>query len=469
MNGQSAPENQWAQDSENGNQVTGDSPTQADQSQANQSVYNNQPGYGPGINQPDYAQSGYGQFGTNQPGYGQPGANQPGYNQSGYGQASYVQPGYGQPGATQYGSQSGSPWGSAWTQAGPSGAPTSPGGTNPNFTGFPPPDVRGPVIAFRPLTVGNLIEGAFAAIRQNLQVLFGFSVNIMVGFGLIAGIASAITGSNLLSLDAFNEYISYSQYSQLSANLYGPWMYDMLPQTSLTAALMSVVFTLLYAVAQLFITGIAVTSVSRSVIGVNQTFKEVSATLRKRAWSLLGATLLSGILPALPLLVVQAALLPVMGANRGGLTAAYLLLTLITLVFYLVFVVLFVFAPSIAVLEEVGPLAALRRSLTITKRAFWRTVGRLLLLAIMVGIVSGVATAIFVSMWMAGSDLLGSAILLFVQVFVTCVVSGLAFSFGACGMALMYIDERIRFEGLGPVLHQAFLDNYGRGRETQNA
>src|SRR6202035_3217258 len=110
-------------------------------------------------NGPDYGQGGYPPPGYPPPGYGAPGYGQPGYGQPGYGQPGYGQPGYAQPGfggPPRYGRPGyGPPYGQqAYGQA-------VYGAGRPAGGGWAPPAPMPGGVPLRPLTVGDMLSGAF--------------------------------------------------------------------------------------------------------------------------------------------------------------------------------------------------------------------------------------------------------------------------------------------------------------------
>src|ERR1700678_140719 len=110
-----------------------------------------QPGYGPGPNA--------------EPGYHQgPPFGQPGYGQQGYGQQGYGQQGYGQP---QYG---GGPYGQ-WV----------------------PPAPKPGVIPLRPLNVGEILDGAFNAVRRNPKATVGLAAIVMTVSGIFTAVIGLLT------------------------------------------------------------------------------------------------------------------------------------------------------------------------------------------------------------------------------------------------------------------------------------
>ena len=119
------------------------------------------------------------------------------------------------------------------------------------------------------------------------------------------------------------------------------------------------------------------------------------------------------------------------------------------------------FATLIAVVEGATPPTALRRSWTLTKGAFWRVLGRMLLMSIIVSIVVGLLGGTISVVIMFATSVLPWAVTAFLLALVSALVSGLAMPFSASYTSLMYVDERIRKENLGPVLAQAFDASHG--------
>ena len=122
-----------------------------------------------------------------------------------------------------------------------------------------------------------------------------------------------------------------------------------------------------------------------------------------------------------------------------------------------VLMALFVVTAPVIGAEDLGPVAALRRSARLTRRAFWRVLG-IALLSIVVEEMFVTAVAILptlVSAWL-GTDGIGWVLSVAVNLLTTMVtlpiVAGITVS--------LYLDLRIRTEGLD--LELAAIDAFRR-------
>ena len=117
------------------------------------------------------------------------------------------------------------------------------------------------------------------------------------------------------------------------------------------------------------------------------------------------------------------------------------------------------FAPMCAVLEEIGPVASLKRSWSLVKGEFWPTLGRFLLmnlvigfiggfLGFVIGLIGGLVTVVVTS---NPTSPIGLAI----SMFFVMLGSGLLLPFSAAFETLIYTDLRIRKENFAAVLAQA--------------
>lgn len=382
------------------------------------------PRYGQYGQQPPQPEPQYGQ-------YGQPGAapEQPAPR---YGQ--YAAPGqqgqYGQYG--QYG------------QAGQYGQPTAPTwGPGPGMPAQPG------IVPLRPLNIGEILDGAFRAIRANPKVMFGLSLIVMAAVAVI---------DTLIVLTFFDD---------LGALLDGTLDPAMVSaDDALALSLGSGVAGLVSAVAATFgttvLTGLLILSVSEAVLGRVIELPALWRRAKGQIWRLIGQTVLVGLLVAasmVALLVVTILLVSAAvanGDNAGLVALVVVLIALAALVLYAwVYVKLALAAPSL-MLERVGIVASLGRSWRLTKGQFWRVLGILLTAAVIV-VVANVALAVPVSVLSAlffSADPFAVGALLFTNV-ANVLISALTVPFMAAVTALVYIDVRMRTEGLDVALAQA--------------
>lgn len=387
----------------------------------------------------------YGQYGQPAPQPGEeapqdgPVAPQPGPPDPQYGQYGQPAPQYG-----QYGQPAPQPgqYGQLTPRYGQYGAPAAPG---PAPFGFAGPRQPG-IIPLRPLNVGEILDGAFRAIRANPKVMFGFSLVVMGVIGVLeAVVLGAFMDQALLVLE--DPTVSLAELGALSL---GSTVAGF--ATSLATFLASVVLT-----------GILIVSVSQSVLGRTLPVGEVWGQVKGRVWRLIGLTLLLGLLTVAAVVVVVLVVLAVVGAtalgNDGGSVAVAVVVSILAILGGAVLMVFFVVRLGIAapalVLERTGVLAAVRRSWSLTAGSFWRIFGILALAWIIVTVLTWalMVPVTFVSFLGTGvatspAYLLGSTVL-------SVLISALTTPFLAAVEALVYIDVRIRREGLDVELARA--------------
>ena len=399
-----------------------------------QQGYGAQPGYG--AQQGYAAPQGYGA----QQGYAAPQAAQ-GYGaQQGY-------PGYTAPQAAQgYGAQP-----SYGAQPGYNAQPGASGYSTTNRWGW---QAKPGIIPLRPLTMGDLFSGAFEAIRSNPKVLFGFTVVIMLLVSLITSVSILLSGLGYESV-ANTDYDPQALQQSLEdrSNVLLLQMISSMVQWIVTFAGTSI------------LTGLLASTVSQMTVGRNLTLSEAWAMTRKRLGSLLGSFALTAVITMIPVILwivaVFASIAVVANGNRDMWWLSLLAFAAIIPIFILVyfFQIKLLFAPICAVLEEIGPVASLKRSWSLVKGEFWPTLGRFLLMNLIVGfiggfigfvigLIGGLASVVLTS---DPSSPVGSAIAMFFVM----LGSSLLLPFSASFETLMYTDLRIRKENFAAVLAQA--------------
>ena len=398
-----------------------------------QQGYGAQPGYGAqqGYAAPQAAQ-GYGA----QQGYTAPQAPQ------GYG----AQQGYTAPQAPQgYGAQP-----SYGAQPGYNAQPGASGYSTTNRWGW---QAKPGIIPLRPLTIGDLFSGAFEAIRSNPKVLFGFTVVIMLLVSLIASVSILLSGLGYESVtSAANDPQALQRSTTDEANALLLRMISSMVQWIVTFAGTSI------------LTGLLASTVSQMTVGRKLTLSEAWAMTRKRLGSILGSFALTALITATPIvlwIVAVFASIAVVDGNRDMWWLSLLALAAIIPIFILLFFfqIKLLFAPMCAVLEEIGPVASLKRSWSLVKGEFWPTLGRFLLMNLLIGFIGGfigfVIGLIGGLVTFAATSDPSSPIGLAISMFFVMLGSGLLLPFSASFETLMYTDLRIRKENFAAVLAQA--------------
>jgi hypothetical protein len=112
----------------------------------------------------------------------------------------------------------------------------------------------------------------------------------------------------------------------------------------------------------------------------------------------------------------------------------------------IVLAVLWLFAPVVSVVEGRGTRDSLRRSVEITRRCFWWTLGAYLLIQVTVALAASLAGTVLGLPFMGLDGTAG----IVSQGVVTLLVTTALQPIGYLGIALMYLDRRVRAEGAWP-------------------
>jgi hypothetical protein len=288
------------------------------------------------------------------------------------------------------------------------------------------------------LGLADIFDGAFRSIRFAPSVMFGLTAVVMVVAAIAQTVPTYLMEIAPLMGDAYGETLDYGLNSLLTGGI--GMIVSFLATTILSGMLT-------YAVAQ-------------GAIGRRVTVGSAWRTVRGRVPALIGLSLLIG------LMVLAAALLPFavmiaglaladLGKMVGaGVAVIFLgLLALFAACFWVV--VRTMLAPAAVVLEGQGVIAAIKRGWRLSSRRFWRLFGIYLLTSLIVGVVSGIfSVPMSIAMGLAvfeGSPALGAAAL----TLGTALAGTITTPFTASVVALLYIDSRIRSEGLDLTLMSA--------------
>jgi hypothetical protein len=331
----------------------------------------------------------------------------------------------------------------AWQQPGAPGAPPQPGwgsGTGA-YTAASPQSPKPGIIPLRPLGVGEILDGAIAAMRRHWRVMLGLSA-------VVAALTQVISVPVkwLLLHDAIDTSVSTSSNADPEGDL-----------TVLAGAVTSGgIEAVITAFAVLVLSGILTAAVSRAVLGQRISAREAWDRTRPRIPALLGVTGLV-ILIALGLAVVclvPGILLAVAGSPRVAVGLALVVGVPVFLVAVVYLYTAFALAPPAVVLERQSPVAALRRSRALVKGSWWRTFGILLLVNIIAQVLAGILLtpfqllALFVA-YLSGDEMNVYALVpLLVTALGTIIAATITWPFTAVATALLYVDRRMRREAL---------------------
>ena len=347
-------------------------------------------------------------------------------------------------------------WGGQPVWGPPPGAqpvpPQSPWATPPYHPDGSPPPYRQAmyvappkpgIIPLRPLLFGEILDGSFQTIRRNAKAMLGASLLAQSLAAVLTAVLAAISANSEGSLATWMEGLNRQELASVGLGFAGGIL------------LFSVLTLFISAVLQ----GAMVVPVARSVLNRPTGFRQMWTLARPRAGALLrlaGLLLVAWVLAvllfaALSVLLVSA----VGGVGVLVLIPAGLACLALTIWIYIKLMV----APAAVVIEELGALDGVRRSWELTRGNWWRILGITLVVGIMVRVVAQVVMipVSLLSAFYSGvvsphggpEQALAAAVVVGVAtVIVSALVGAVGYAFQTSVMALLYLDLRMRKDGL---------------------
>ncbi|GAA1592704.1 hypothetical protein GCM10009678_88610 [Actinomadura kijaniata] len=303
----------------------------------------------------------------------------------------------------------------------------------PRLAGPPPGSPEGDV-PFRPLSMSEMLDGAIAGIRRAPRTVLGVSVAVSA----VIQVAGTVAAYYFVGEQARDEVtpgvLLRSLGSQVSLALIG---------------------LVLSAYGIVLLSGLLAPVLGRSLFGLPAESWQVWRDARPRlgrlaavALVIMGAALLGLLLPVTPFLLLVAAEAPVSLCVLAGLLGFPAGIALMVWLY-----VLLVLAAPAVVLERESVGGALARARRLSRGRWWRTCGTLLL-ALLITVFMGffalripflVAQLVFFGTEPEGGRALGALAL---DTFGRIVSWSVVLPFDAGVIALLYMDRRMRREGL---------------------
>ncbi len=348
----------------------------------------------------------------------------------------------GAPGGGQWGQPAGGQWGQPAQPGQPGPTPPGTGGGWDPQTGqsyqtagtahFQPMQSHRPgIIPLRALRLGEILDGAFKALRHNPKIMFGVTLPVA---GLLA----------LLQAFVMYQLVEQMEYDYLGADL-------SVDDSVLVLSFLALAINML---AVPLVTGILTVSVSRSAMGKKLTLGETMQLIKGRKAALLGMSLLVFLISTLPVA------LPFLGGFLAfdvhpGVFVLVLFLTAVAAFCGIVYLTTrLLFVTQVVVLERQPVFQAIKRGWLLTRGSFWRLLGIYILASLIGSVVASIiATPLSViSGVLAVVSLTGSAALLGASTVVSLMIT---IPFSASVASILYIDVRMRKEGLDIELARA--------------
>jgi hypothetical protein len=279
---------------------------------------------------------------------------------------------------------------------------------------------------------GEIIDGSFQTIRRNARAMLGAA---LLAQSLAVVLTSVFTAGSVVSAASLEYWVEgLNEHDMVMAGF-----------AFLAAVLLVSILTIfLSAVLQ----GAMVVPVARSVLNRTTGFRQMWALARSRAGALIrlaGLMVLGWLLGAALFVGVAVAVVAAMG-RMGALILIPLGLGGLALSVWIYIKVLV--APAAAVIEELGAVDALRRSWQLTRGNWWRVLGITLVVGIMVGIIAQVVTSVVSPHGGPDQAVAAAVAISVVTAIVTALVGGVGYAFQTAVMALLYLDLRMRKDGL---------------------
>ncbi|MFZ5869646.1 MAG: hypothetical protein ACOYXW_03810 [Actinomycetota bacterium] len=361
------------------------------------------------------------------------------------------------------------------TPEGPGGAPQPPQGppSQPPPHQPPPPQPSGwgqlpsyphvpqaarpGIVPLRPLRLGEIYDGAFQAVRVNPAAMVGAAAVIVTVMTAVQLVLQALITGSLARV--FEDVLTADPAAPVDPTVDPALLVDAIGTTSL-AALAS---QLVSVVALSLLTAIATIVVGSAVLGRRTSGTELWQRTKARLLPLIGLTILVGLIVAA---VVIVSFVPGLLALLLSEVLGVVLLLLGAVGAFVVGVYLdtrLALGGPALVLEEATVTASLRRSWRLTSRGLLRVVGIRLLTYLIVFAVTAIVAAPFQLVGALFGGNMADPLAAFTPTLPQLLLSGLGsaiaativYPFFASVTALLYVDQRMRLEGLDVELARA--------------
>jgi hypothetical protein len=338
-----------------------------------------------------------------------------------------------------------------WTGPPPT-APAGPPGYGPGY-GFPaappvwaPPALQPGIVPLRPLSLGEILDGGVRAVRANPSVMFGLSavavtVAVLVSALLSYYLSGVLSGSVSDVTGALSPDLSPAEAGQFTGQVSYAF------GSAFTRPITALVTTIL--------TGLLVVAVSRSVLGRTISVREVLRS--RRAWWVVGFSLLSGVVVAAAVVLLVGVVIGLAAAHQTGAAVAVGILGALSLLVGAVwFNTRTLLVTPALMLEGKGFWATVKRGWRLTRGSFWRLFGIWLLVSVIMGVLEQIILTPFaIGASVVSSGQLTNVASLAITSVGEIIALTLATTYLSAVVALLYIDVRMRREGLDIELGRA--------------
>lgn len=311
--------------------------------------------------------------------------------------------------------------------------------------GWTPPPKPG-LLPLRPLSFGTLLWAPFRTLRRNPAATFGSG--LIVQLVSVIATAAVVVPFAIFAIGRI-ESTSEADLDAVLAGTFGGFFLLMLVPVAITL------------VAAAFLQGVMVLEVASGTLGERLGFGALWRRTAKRIWPLIGwtalvaAALIAAIAALVGIIVVAAGISPT-ALGVSILVAVLLGLGLAVLGAWIG--VKLSLVPSAIVLEHAGLGTAMRRSWRLTDGYYWRTFGILLLVSVILNVAAqvvvqpislvGTILAVIIDPTGAGTAITITIVTTVVTMILSVLIGAITAVVQAALVAVVYIDLRMRKEGL---------------------
>lgn len=318
----------------------------------------------------------------------------------------------------------------------PPGAPIGPAGTPPHQPGFGQLVAahKPGVIPLRPLTLGDIYDGAFKTIRRSPGATVGAAVLV----SSVAMLLPLLLGGLIVRLADVSVSMTETEDSAAFTGLLNGTQYG---------------GSLVQALGLIFVTGIVSLVVASATLGRRISLGEAWQGTHGKRWRLLGLSLFLSLVVLLMIAVYAALWIPVILASDSPWPiVAWAVISIPLFLCALIFVwirVVYLAVPPL-MLEPIGIFRAIGRGWELTSRSFWRTLGISVLTYMVTQFAASIIVVpVLIAGFIAGyavSGTLGTFLFLGLMVVGQVLASAFVAPFSAGVTSLQYIDLRMRKE-----------------------
>ncbi|QKJ19995.1 hypothetical protein [Microbacterium hominis] len=323
------------------------------------------------------------------------------------------------------------------------------------------PASRPGIIPLHPLTFGTILGRSFAALRHNPRVLLGFALGVQA-------IAYVVV---LLAVGG----IAFLAFSRLDTLRPGTDEFDQVMAGSIALTIVAgVVLGLAAGALSVVVQAIVIVEVAHAAVAEKLTLAQLWQQVRPVIWRLIGYTVLLILAVLVSFVIVGAAIAASALATPVAAVLLGILAVLAAIPLYLWLATKLLLVPAAIVIEHATIGQAIGRAWTLVRGRFWPALGIIVVISLVFSTVAqvvglpfgflstGLTTIIAPTGAPEASAIVGIVVLGLLTQVVTLLVQAVALVVQATATGILYIDCRMRREGLDLDL-LAYIDRRDAG------